>query len=86
VKTKTKNELLFRKAFVPWYDTEPVMAVTLVFTALVFSFSIYGIVAAFETPRYRPYVWIPGLLAFLSLVVTVFTSIRMTKRGLNRSN
>ena len=83
MKGKTKNELLFRKAFIPWYDTEPVMAVTLLFSALVFSFSIYGIVAAFETPRYLPYVWVPVLLALLSLGVTVSTSIRMTRRGAN---
>ncbi len=85
MKVKTKNELLFRKAFIPWYDTEPVMVVTLVFAACVFSFSIYGIVAAFETPRYLPYVWVPGLLALLSLAITISTSIRMTRRGGNGS-
>jgi uncharacterized MAPEG superfamily protein len=81
MKVKTKNELLFRKAFIPWYDTEPVMVLTLVFSVAVLLFGMYGVVAAFETPRYRPFVWVPGLLTVLSLVVTVSTLIRMLKRG-----
>ena len=81
MKVKSKSELLFRKAFIPWYDTEPVMLLTLAFTVPVLLFSIVGIAAALETPGFRDYVWVPCLLGGLSLVATLSTLIRLIKRG-----
>ena len=51
MKVRVKRELLFRKAFIPWYDTEPVMLATLVFALLVLLFSLYGIAAALEAAQ-----------------------------------
>lgn len=81
MKLKSKNELLFRRAFIPWYDAEPVMLLTLVFALVVLLFSMAGVAAALDTPRYRDYMWVPGLLGLLSLSITISTLIRMIRRG-----
>ena len=81
MKVKSKSELLFRKAFIPWYDTEPMMLLTLAFAVVVLLFSITGVAAALETPRFHAYIWVPSLLGGLSLVVTISTLIRLSKRG-----
>ena len=81
MKVKSKTDLLFRKAFIPWYDTEPVMYLTLAFAVGVLLFSITGIYAALDTPDYHEYVWVPSLLTFLSLTITVSTLVRLINRG-----
>ena len=78
---KSKSELLFRKAFIPWYDTEPVLVLTLAFAVAVMLFSITGVAAALDTPRYHAYIWVPCLLGMLSLVTTLSTLIRLLRRG-----
>lgn len=80
MKVKFKRELLFRKAFIPWYDTEPVMVFTLVFALLVLLFSLYGVAAALDTPRYGPHLWVPSLLGGLAFVLLVSTLIRLIRR------
>lgn len=81
MKVKYKSELLFRKAFIPWYDTEPVMVLTLVFALVVLLFSITGVAAALDTNGYQEYIWVPGLLGILSLSITISTLIRLIRRG-----
>ncbi|BBO75029.1 hypothetical protein DSCW_24460 [Desulfosarcina widdelii] len=81
MKEKSKSDLLFRKAFIPWYDTELSMLLTLVFAVVVLLFSITGVAAGLDTPRYSGYIWIPCMLGALSLVVTVSTLIRLIRRG-----
>ena len=54
MKVKSKSELLFRKAFIPWYDREPAMLLTLVFAVVVLLFSIVGVAAGLDTPRTAP--------------------------------
>jgi hypothetical protein len=81
VKVKFKSELLFRKAFIPWYDTEPAMFLTLVFAVAVLLFSIVGVAAALDTPRYHAIIWVPCLLGVLSLASTISTLIRLIRRG-----
>lgn len=77
---KLKSELLFRKAFVPWYDTEPAIVLTLIFVLVVLLFSIAGIAASLDTPDYQDDVWVPCLLGILSLAVTISTLIRLIRR------
>lgn len=81
MKERSKSELLFRKAFIPWYDTEPAMLLTLAFSVAVLLFSIVGVAASLDTRRYNDYIWIPCLLGGLSLVVTISTLIRLVRRG-----
>ena len=82
MKAKSKSELLFRRAFIPWYDTEPVMLLTLIFAVVVLLFSITGVAAGIDTPRYHAYLWVPCLLGLLSLIVTISTLIRLIRRGI----
>ena len=81
MKERFKSELLFRKAFISWYDTDPVMLLTLAFSVAVLLFSIIGVAAGLDTPRYGNYIWIPCLLGGLSLVVTVSILVRLIRRG-----
>jgi hypothetical protein len=80
MKIKFKNELLFRRAFFPWYDTEPVMLLILAFAVVALLFSMAGVAAALDTPRYLAYVWVPYLLGGLSLVIIVTTFVRLFRR------
>ncbi len=85
MKVKFKSELLFRKAFIPWYDTELAMMLTLAFALVVLLFSITGVAASVDTPGYHAYIWVPCLLGILSLVITISTLIRLIRRGSSRS-
>jgi len=85
VKVKFKSELLFRKAFIPWYDTELAMILTLAFGLAVLLFSITGVAASVDTPSYHDYIWVPCLLGILSLAITISTLIRLIRRGSSRS-
>jgi len=85
VKVRFKNELLFRKAFIPWYDTEPAMILTLAFAVAALLFSIVGVAAALDTPRYQSMIWVPCLLGILSLAITISTLIRLIRRGSPKS-
>ena len=80
MKSKSKSDLLFRKAFIPWYDTDLAMLITLIFAVLVLLFSMAGIAAALDTPRYSGYIWVPCLLTALSLGITISTLIRLIRR------
>jgi hypothetical protein len=85
MKVKFKSELLFRKAFIPWYDTEPAMLLTLAFAVAVLLFSIVGVAAALDTPGYQSILWVPCLLGLLSLSITISSLIRLIRRGSNGS-
>ena len=81
MKVKFKSELLFRKAFSPWYDTGLAMVLTLAFAIVVLLFSITGVAASLDTPSYHDYIWVPCLLGTLSLAITITTLIRLIRRG-----
>ena len=81
MKVKFKSELLFRKAFIPWYDTGLAMVLTLAFALAVLLFSITGVAASLDTPSYQDYIWVPCLLGVLSLAITISTLIRLIRRG-----
>lgn len=81
MKSKSKSELLFRKAFVPWYDAEPAMVMILAFALAVLLFSMVGVAAALDTPCYQAFMWVPCLLGLLALAITVATLIRLVRKG-----
>jgi len=86
MKGKAKNELLFRKAFIPWYDTELAIFLTLVFALVVLLFSIYGIAASLDTPKYNVFLWVPCLLGLLALFIMVSLFVRSIRRDSNGSS
>jgi hypothetical protein len=83
MKERSKSDLLFRKAFIPWYDTDPVMLLTLVFAVGVLLFSITGVAAGLDTPTYHGFVWVPCMLGGLALIVVISTLIRLIRRDGN---
>lgn len=82
----TGNTPLFRRAIVPWYDSDAVCYAIVASMALVLLFGIVGIVAAGEEPAYRGDTWVPVLLVVMSLGVIVSIIIRLVKRNLTRAS
>jgi biotin transporter BioY len=71
---------LFRKAIVPWYDSETVCLIVILFLVVVFLFGLAGISVARDISEYREHMWVAVLLAVLSGGVVVSTSIRLITR------
>jgi len=65
---------------VPWYDTEVICLILIVFMFVVFIFGFIGIAVAHETEEYRPFIWVPALVVALSGGVIVSTTIRLIRR------
>jgi hypothetical protein len=61
------------------------MLLTLAFAVGVLLFSLSGIAAGLDTPRYHGFVWVPCLLGGLALIVTISTLIRLIRREDNPS-
>ncbi|MEE8399129.1 MAG: hypothetical protein V3S89_08985 [Desulfobacterales bacterium] len=75
---------VFRRAMIPWYDSEPVCLVVIVIMLLTFWFGAGGISVAGETPRYHSYRWVAFLIAVLSSGVIVSITFRLIKRYISR--
>ena len=71
---------VFRKAIVPWYDSETACLIVIFFMFLVFLFSCAGISVARANIEYHEHVWVPVLLVVMSGGVIIFTTIRLIKR------
>ncbi len=71
---------LFRKAILPWYDTDAACILTGVFMLIVFAFSFTGIAVAFETPESCRHVWVPCALLVLSAGVITSVVFRLSRR------
>ena len=71
---------LFRKAIVPWYDSETACLIVILFLVVVFLFGLAGISVARDNSVYREHMWVAVLLAVLSGGVVVSTSIRLITR------
>ncbi len=79
-----KQNPLFRKIIIPWYDSEMVCFIIIVFTSLVLFFGVVGILATYEKVEYREHTWLPVILVIMSGLVMVSTAIRLIKRYLQR--
>jgi hypothetical protein len=77
---------IYRRVIVPWYDSEVASFATLLFAADVLFFGYLGIQAAYETPAYRQFLWIPGLLIVLGLTVILSIAVRWFLRHVQRSD
>lgn len=75
---------VFRKTIIPWYDSEVVCIVVIVFMILVFFFGVVGITVARENAQYYEYVWIAVLLVVMSGGVIFSTIVRLIKRHARR--
>jgi amino acid permease len=78
---------VYRKVILPWYDSDPLCAWIIVLMVAVFLFACAGISVAGSHPFWSSHIWVPILLAGLSLGVLFSTSVRLVKRTLDkRSN
>lgn len=78
---------VYRKVISPWYDSEPLCVWVIVLMLAVFLFACAGISVAGSHPFWSSYIWVPILLAGLSLWVLFTTSVRLIKRMMEkRSN
>ena len=75
---------VYRRVIVPWYDSEIACFATLLFAGLVIFFGYFGIQVAYDIPDYRQYLWIPGLLLAMGLVVFTSVAIRLINRHIQR--
>ena len=71
---------LFRKAIVPWYDSETACLIVIVFLVVVLLFGLVGISVARGNVEYHEHMWVAVLLAVLSGAVIVSTTVRLFKR------
>ena len=71
---------VYRKLIVPWYDSETVCVIVVVFMLLVFFFALAGISVASDKAEYHQHIWLPILLILLSSAVIISTVIRLVKR------
>jgi uncharacterized integral membrane protein len=71
---------IYRKLIVPWYDSETVCVIVIVFMLLVFFFSLAGVSVASENVEHHPHLWLPIILVLLSSAVIISTVIRLVKR------
>ena len=75
---------VFRRAIIPWYDSDRVCWIVVGFMLTIAVFSTAGLFAALEEPAYRNYVWLPALLLLLSIGIATSTLIRMFRRYIDR--
>lgn len=71
---------VFRKAFVPWYDTQAACIVFLLLTAGVLLFSVKGLVLAGKMEEPGRYIWIPLSLLIFSSCLGTALFFRLVKR------
>lgn len=75
---------VYRKVIIPWYDSDIVCIATLIFAGFVLFVGVIGIHVAYETPNNLPYLWIPGLVFAMGLMVFLSVSIRLIYRYVQR--
>ena len=73
-----------RKLITPWYDSRTVCLVVILSMLLVFLFALVGFFLAWENSLYREMIWLPALLALLSGIVILSTTVRLIKRWKHR--
>ncbi len=74
---------VYRKVYVPWWDSEVACLLVIIFMFVVFLFGMLGISVAHESLEYRPFIWVPVLIVILSATVILTTTIRLIRRYLS---
>jgi len=71
---------VFRKAIVPWHDSDAACMVKAAIMILVLLFGIDGIKIARQFDAFNAYAWVPVLLSLMSLSLCVSNIIRLIRR------
>ncbi len=72
---------LFRRVIMPWYDCTPLCVLLCAAMVVLVFFSVTGLVVAQNTPEFRRFAWVPGLLLLLSLFMVLSLSWRLVQRS-----
>lgn len=75
---------VFRRSFVPWYDSAAACLITILFLDGIFLFSAAGISIARTAPEFHRHIWVPIVLLAASGGLMLSISIRLIRRYLNR--
>lgn len=68
---------IFRKIFVPWYISRPVLWGLFIAMVIIVIFSLTGITVAQNNPNFHPFIWVPVLLLVLSTIMLIATFVRL---------
>ena len=75
----------FRKALVPWYDTNSACLVKSAAMVVVALFGADGLHVAGKIDAYHHYTWVPVVLLMLSLAVLVINVGRLVQRHIRNT-
>ncbi|MEA1967204.1 MAG: hypothetical protein U9N77_03165 [Thermodesulfobacteriota bacterium] len=76
-----KQNQLFRRAIIPWYDSTSACLSLMIFAAVIMIFAATGIKVALTTAIYTDYVWFPCMLLFLCLIIIIKVAGRLITRS-----
>lgn len=72
----------FRRIITPWYDSDPVCWILILWALSVLIFTLVGLEIAISTPPLNRYIWFPSMLAGLSLILIISVTFRMIRRNM----
>lgn len=75
---------VFRRAIIPWYDSDRACWIVVGFMLATAIFSGVGLSVALEAPEFNNYLWLPLLLLLLSTGIAVSTLVRIFSRYIGR--
>jgi len=81
---RLEQNAVHRKVFSPWYDTELMCLVTILFSVLVFLFCIAGISVCNEKEAFQEYIWLPAFLMMMSSGLFLSLLVRLIRRTVTR--
>ncbi len=70
----------FRKAIIPWYESNLSCWIFIIICAVALIFAIIGIKVALFDKAFAGFVWLPSIMAFLSFFVMIKILIKLIKR------
>ena len=81
---KREKSPVFRRAIIPWYDSDRVCWIVVGLMLAIAVFSGIGLSVALDRPAFNNYFWLPLLLLLLSTGIVVSTLIRILRRFVDR--
>jgi hypothetical protein len=81
---KLDDSPFFRKAVIPWHDSDLFCMVVCALAAAVFLFARIGFGITQSHEAYQAYGWVPLLLMVLSAVILAASAIRLIVRIMKR--
>jgi hypothetical protein len=73
---------VFRKIIVPWYDSDIICAGSAMMMIFVFLFALRGLNMALQIAEHPEFIWMPLILAGMSLCVFFTLAARLLRRHL----